>query len=270
MVRPTPEQHVVDGPHGPIGVVRAGSGPPVILIAGLGSTARLWGELPVLLGRDFTVLAPDNRGVGGSREGQAFTFERAADDVVAVMDAFDLPSAALLGVSLGGAIALHAAVAAPSRVRALVVASAAARLSGHGRRTIRLLADLLDHAPPDVVGRSLMTLAFAPPFHTAASAFVRDAAALYGPEPADVPGARAQAAAALAGWDLTGQLPALRMPTLVLAGTRDPLVSVEDTAEIADLIPRATFRAVPDAGHSVLAEGGTEVFQEVVRFLGDH
>jgi polyketide synthase PksM len=115
-----------------------------------------------------------------------------------------------------------------------------------------------------------MTLAFAPPFHTAASAFVRDAAALYGPEPADVPGARAQAAAALAGWDLTGQLPALRMPTLVLAGTRDPLVSVEDTAEIADLIPRATFRAVPDAGHSVLAEGGTEVFQEVVRFLGDH
>jgi pimeloyl-ACP methyl ester carboxylesterase len=270
MARIALEKHEIAGPHGPIGVIHAGSGPPVVLIAGLGSTTRLWGELPQLLGRRCTVLAPDNRGVGGSREGEPFTFARAADDVLAVLDAFDLRSAAILGVSLGGAIALHAAVAAPSRVHALVVVSGAARLSRHGRRSLQLLADLLDHAPPEAVGRSLMTLAFAPPFHEASAGFVRDAATLYGLDPKDAPGARSQAAAALAGWDLTAELSNLTMPAMVVAGARDPLVSVEDTAEIADLLPLAELTVVPDAGHSVLAEGGLQVFDRVVRFLGDH
>ena len=55
-------------------------GPPLLLVAGLASRARLWGELPRLLADRFTVLAPDNRGVGGSAQASAFTLEGAADD----------------------------------------------------------------------------------------------------------------------------------------------------------------------------------------------
>ena len=53
-------------------------GPPLLLVAGLGSRARLWGELPRLLADRFTVLAPDNRGVDGSRGGAPFTVTGAA------------------------------------------------------------------------------------------------------------------------------------------------------------------------------------------------
>jgi pimeloyl-ACP methyl ester carboxylesterase len=70
-----------------------------VLLAGLGSTVRLWGELPGLLARQFTVLALDNRGVGGSRGGEPFTLASAADDAaLAVRDA-GFGGASVLGVS---------------------------------------------------------------------------------------------------------------------------------------------------------------------------
>jgi pimeloyl-ACP methyl ester carboxylesterase len=63
-----PQHLTLDTPRGPLAYERWGQpGPPLLLLAGLGSRARLWGELPRLLADRFTVLAPDNRGVGGSR-----------------------------------------------------------------------------------------------------------------------------------------------------------------------------------------------------------
>jgi len=70
----------VAGPRGAVGYERWGDAAPLLLLAGLGSRARLWGELPRLLSDRFTVLAPDNRGVGGSRGGDPFSLEGAADD----------------------------------------------------------------------------------------------------------------------------------------------------------------------------------------------
>lgn len=264
------DRQVVDGPNGPIGVTTTGTGPAVVLIAGLGATARLWGELPVVLGREFTTVTMDNRGVGRSRGGTPFSLARAAEDVMAVADALEFQRIRVVGASLGGAIALHVAVAFPDRVAAAVVASAAARLSRHGRRSLELLRDLVTHAPPESVGRCLMTLAFAPSFHERSGGFIRKAEALFGLDPADAPGALAQAEAALAGWDLRPELSGCAVPTLVLAGARDPLVSVEDTAEIATTIPEAQFVRLENAGHSVLAEGGLEVLQRVMTFLRNH
>ena len=63
-----------------------GDGPPLVLIAGLGATCRIWGSLPELLGRQFRVIAVDNRGVGGSRAGEPFTLAGAANDLRAVLD----------------------------------------------------------------------------------------------------------------------------------------------------------------------------------------
>ena len=100
---PKPEARTVTGPRGAVAYERWGGGAPLLLLAGLGSRARLWGELPRLLSERFTVLAPDNRGVGGSRGGAPFTLEGAADDAALVLADAGVSSAGVIGVSMGAA-----------------------------------------------------------------------------------------------------------------------------------------------------------------------
>lgn len=256
-----------EGPSGPIAGSVVGDGPCLLLIAGMGATGRIWGDLPRVLSSSFTVVTMDNRGVGGSREGLPFTVDRAAEDVWAVLDHLGFTTAAFLGASLGGSIALKAAEKHPDRVDRMVIASSAVRLSTHGRKLISMLIDLLDHLPPKTFGRTLMTLGFAPPFHRRLPGFVDQAAELYGLDPKDVPGARAQAESMVNGTTPPPRLEDLHIPALVVAGHRDVLIAWEDTAEMAKALPDATFLAVPDGGHSILAEGGKSVFDRIVRFL---
>ncbi len=77
----------IEAPNGPISGFEVGEGPPVVLLAGLGSTTRIWGNLPAVMGRNFRVIAIDNRGVGGSAMGRPFTLHGMAEDLEAVLDA---------------------------------------------------------------------------------------------------------------------------------------------------------------------------------------
>ncbi len=262
-------RRIIEGPHGPVGLVELGEGPTLVLLAGVGATSRIWGELPRRLARRFRVLAPDNRGVGASRGGGRFTLEGAADGVAAVLDALGIERAGLLGASMGGTVALATACRHPRRVAAMVLASCTARLDRHGRRMLELLRALLLHLPPPVVGEALMALAFAPPFQESHPGFVDTAAGLYGLDPEDVGGTLAQLEHLLQGFDLTVAARSCRVPALVLAGTRDPLVAVEATRALAAALPRARLLEFADAGHSVLAEAGESALAEVERFLLD-
>jgi pimeloyl-ACP methyl ester carboxylesterase len=257
----------VAAPHGLVAGFDIGEGPPVVLLAGLGSTARIWGNLPAVMARRFRVIAVDNRGVGGSTDGRGFTLRAAAEDLAAVLDALEIDRAAVLGASMGGVIALTAALATPERISRLVIVSSAARLTIHGRRLLEVLQDLLLYAPPDRAGAALMTLAFSPAFHERFAGFVDDAERLYGPNEADVPGTLLQLEHLLRGWDLRDELPSLDLPALVLCGDRDPVVAPEDTVELAELLPHAELVEVPGAAHSVLAEGGEATLDRVLGFL---
>lgn len=258
---------LIEGPSGPIAGSRLGDGPCLTLIAGLGSSRNLWGEFPAMLAKNFSVITLDNRGIGGSRKGRSFTVDGAVEDVTATLDHLGFDSTILLGASLGGLIGFKTALTHPDRVSRMVIASTAARMTTHGRRSIGLLRDMLKHFPAETFGRSLMTLGFGPSFHRRLPGFVDQAAQLYGLDPLDVPGALEQAEHMLEGWDDRKDLESLNIPSLILAGQRDAVVAWEDTAEIAEALPDTEFICVPDAGHSVLAEGGKDVFDRVVSFL---
>ncbi len=257
------------GPDGPIGFTLHGEGPPLFLVGGLGSTSRIWGDFPKLLGRSFLVICPDNRGVGASRGGTPFTLAVQASDLVSLMDHLGLGSAAFLGASLGGSIVLETARRYPARVDRMVLISCSARLGMHGRALMKLLNRLLGHAPPGLFGELLTLLSFAPPFHERHPALIRQVAALYGLDAADVEGTRQQIRHLLSSWDVGPRLAAVTAPALVLAGARDPIIPVEATRELAAALPGARLRIVPDAAHSVLAEGGEEVLAEIIAFLMD-
>lgn len=253
-------------PNGPVAFEFRGEGPPILLLAGLGSRARLWGELPALLARTFTVVAPDNRGVGGSRRGLPFSLEGAADDAAAIVRHLGARPTAVLGVSMGGLIACHLAASHPSLVSRLVVASCAPRLTPSHLRILRFFEIVLTRLAPGEAAEALMAFAFGPTFTDCFPGFVDQAARLWTLDPEDLPGALTQIAHLRGGWDLGALLSRIDCPTLVLAGEVDPIVPAAATRELAAAITGARYREVPHAAHSVLAEGGSDLLGEIIEF----
>jgi 3-oxoadipate enol-lactonase len=95
-----------------------GSGPPVVLLHGGILDRRMWDEqMTALPGHRVTRF--DARGHGESSI--ATTPYRRADDVIALLDHLDIPTATLVGLSMGGTTALDAALDHPDRVAALVI-----------------------------------------------------------------------------------------------------------------------------------------------------
>ncbi|ODS22372.1 hypothetical protein AB835_14515 [Candidatus Endobugula sertula] len=99
-----------------------GTGPPVVLVAGMLSDSASWGTLVEPLAADFTVIRPDNRSTGRTTPALAPTSpQQNARDILALMDHLNIPSAQIVGHSMGGYIAAELAVLAPERIPSLTL-----------------------------------------------------------------------------------------------------------------------------------------------------
>lgn len=220
---------------------------PLILGPSLGTTVRLWDELLPALARDHRVLRFDLPGHGAC----AATTVPADPDVawlgglvLAAADEYGLGRFAYAGVSLGGAIGAWLALRHPDRVTSLALVCSSARfgeLAGWVERaaTVRAhgMAPIVDVAP----GR-WFTPAFAEARPDRLKGIIADLAAVD-------PAGYAACCAALAGYDLRAELPAISAPTLVVAGRDDPATPPRHSRELADGIPGATLLEVAGAAH---------------------
>ena len=111
----------VNVPGGSLFFEAAGAGSPVILLHGGNLDRRMWDAEFAGLQSRHRVIRYDARGYG--RSGPADTAFRAHDDLLALMDALGLSRATLVGLSLGGRIAIDFALAHPERVDRLVLAA---------------------------------------------------------------------------------------------------------------------------------------------------
>ncbi|MEZ4504985.1 MAG: alpha/beta hydrolase [Thermomicrobiales bacterium] len=101
-----------------------GSGPPVVMINGIGSPRAGWSLQVPALSRYFTVLTFDNRDVGETGAGadpKPYAMRQFADDVAGLMDAVGWRSAHIVGASMGGAIAQEFAIGYPDRTRSVSI-----------------------------------------------------------------------------------------------------------------------------------------------------
>jgi 2-succinyl-6-hydroxy-2,4-cyclohexadiene-1-carboxylate synthase len=229
----------------------------IVLLHGFGGTHRAWDRLSTRLDAErYRPLAVDLRGHGAARDARPIGFvECTADILTAAPERF-----ALCGYSMGGRIAQHVALAAPERVTRLVLVSTTAGIDDPAERAARLAADaqlaakIERESIEEFVARWRSQPLFAnePPWLSAAARADHrrnDPRAL---------------AAALRGlstgameplWD---RLPALQMPTAVLAGERD--AKFRALAErLGEALPNASVKVVPGAGHSLHLEGVEEI-----------
>ena len=115
----------VDG--GNLAYERDGAGEAVVFLHGLGLDRGVWNEVVRDLGPSVDAIRVDQRGHGQSSDPDEPYFPH--DDVLRVLDALAIERAHLVGLSMGGAVALDVALARPERVRSLALVDSA--LNGH-------------------------------------------------------------------------------------------------------------------------------------------
>jgi len=123
-----------------------GSGEPVVLLHGAFmaiSNDFHWAEWIGELSKTRKVIAIEMQGHGRTADtGRDFTYDNLADDVAALLDYLKIPSADVIGYSLGGAVALNCAIRHPDKVRKVVSISAVFRLNGWTKEGLDALPNL--------------------------------------------------------------------------------------------------------------------------------
>jgi 3-oxoadipate enol-lactonase len=246
-----------------------GQGPWLILCHSLATDLSLWDEqLPALIGR-FRVLRFDTRGHGGSEApAGAYDFPMLTADVLGLMDALGVDKAHFVGISLGGMIGQHLALAAPGRLDRLVLVSTtsgyppeAAALWAERNRTVA--ADGLEPLVAPTLERW-----FTPAYRAAQSAVMdRIAGLIRATPPAGYMGCGA-AIATLAVAPLTARLGAIACPTLVVAGADDAGTPPAMGRTIAERIPGARFESLASASHLCNVEQAEAFNRLLLGFLG--
>lgn len=231
---------------------RAGSGEPMLLIQGMSATHLAWGR-PFLdqLERGFETIVFDNRGMGGSgRARLPFTIADLAGDTLALLDALEIERAHVVGVSMGGTIAQELALAHPGRIRSLTLGAtwaggAGARLMA--REDLEMLGAAQASGDGERVLRAMWEINASPGFRADDARFAAfDEMGRGLPAPLPVVYQQMQACAA---HDSTARLGELEPPTLVLHGTADRLIPVENGRAVASLIPGSRLELLEDVGH---------------------
>lgn len=238
-----------------------GSGPPLVLIAGMLSDGASWAPILPELARRFTVIRPDNRTTGRTQPPEAPAgLAEWAGDVAALLDHLGIGQAHVAGHSLGGIIALALAAAAPGRVgRLALLASAPVRLARNLALFRHLLALRAEGMPADLWLRGLYPWIFAPGFYDDPAAVEAAVAASLAYPFTPGPAAMARQVAALAALPADLPVPAPLPPTLAVLGGADLLFPADIARAALGTLPGATTVEIAGAGHSVHWDAPTVV-----------
>jgi len=231
-------------------------GPAVVLVHGSVVSRKMWSWQVQGLADPFRVVAPDLPGHGDLAH-LPFTFDAAGETLAATIDREAGGRAVVIGLSLGGYVAMDLAHRHPERVAALVLCSCSRNLEGVAGVYLRAVSALMRRkwlAPnPDRIERKTMRL-FPP-----ALASVAEEQRLAGLQTAPL----ANAFAAMAGRDWSSLLAEFPRPVLILNGERDSMARKHED-RFAASAPHGRVRTIAGAGHACNLDQ-REAFDRTVR-----
>ncbi len=216
-----------------------GEGETLLVIPGLAIDVSQIEGISHELSKHFEVVAIDNRGVGRSgKPDEPYSVAMMADDAAGLLSAIGVASANVLGISMGGRIALELTLRHPALVKRLVLASTSIR-TNYRRGTLWAVSNLLLRIPAI---RSIGTRYPQPYF-----AYVRQRDASR-------------------GYDSTDRLREITKPTLILHGRKDRIAPPYLAEELQRGIVGSSL-VFFDGGHTFMLSKQKEFAASMVRFL---
>lgn len=267
-------------PGGPVAVVQnqgieiffedSGAGPAVVLGHSFLCSGKMWRAQVPALSTKFRVVNPDLRGHGRSGHVTGpFSLYDALSDVIAVLDDLGIERATWCGLSIGGMVALRAALTHPDRVAGLILLDTDAgpetrlgkvkyRAMGAGVRVMGLRPFL------SPIARLMFGTTTRRRNPALVSEWKRQFAALH------VPSALRGLEALMRRDSLLACLDQIAAPALVLVGEEDRSLPPPLSRRIHDRLPHSTFGLIPAAGHLSSLERPAPVTDAMLGFLAAH
>ena len=238
-------------------------GAPVVVFSNsLGSTAEMWDAQARALAGRCRILRYDTRGHGRSQTTGPVRLETLVKDVIGLMDALAIPSAHMVGLSLGGITAQGLGIHYPTRVRSLA-----------------LMATASHFAPADawlMRAKTVREEGLGSIVDAAMTRWFTQGADQHCPErkrftrqrflSSDAEG-YALCCEALAAADVRADLARITAPTLVMAAEGDPVTTVSMGLELASAIAEARFEPVSEAAHLFAVEQPEQVNRLLLAWL---
>ena len=258
--------------------------PPLLLVMGLGAQLTLWPiELvEALVQRGYYVIRHDNRDIGlsqkfghagvpnfrrvalmrmfGLRAKLPYRLTDMADDAAALLSELGIDKAHVVGASMGGMIVQLMAIHHPSRLLSMTSIMSTTGNPRLPRPKPEAMNALLNRAPANAtlddvipigirVARAIGSPAYPTPEERLRERIARDFNRSFYPE-----GAARQISAIMDDGDRRKRLKQVRVPSLVIHGSDDPLVPVEGGRDTAAHIPGAKLLELPGMGHDLPLE----------------
>jgi pimeloyl-ACP methyl ester carboxylesterase len=254
---------------GDVGYRELGSGPPLLLIMGLGGTMDNWSASFVDgLAAGHRVVVFDNAGVGKTATiSPPLTITGMADQTSALISALHLGATSVLGWSMGGMIAQALAVLHPSQVSRLVLAATQA---GTGKAVVPSAAASAAASSDDP---SIVLSTLFPASASAAAELYAFSVLRYPDFYTVAPNVKATQETAIFQWfagsDAAGrQVASVKVPTLVADGAEDALDPVSNDRQLAGLIKGAQLALYAGAGHAFWFQDESAFLDRLASFLG--
>ena len=245
-----------------------GQGHPVLLVHGFPLDQHMWKAQCDALALDFRMIAPDLRGFGGSDGTEnVLTMEQFADDLAVLLDRLKIEEpVTFCGLSMGGYVALQFLRKYPSRVHALILcdtrSAADTTQTAEGRYR---LAEQVMREGSQAAAEAMIPKLVSKTTHTERPEAVRAVQEMIlSTRPESI-------AAALRGMairpDMTGMLPEIDVPVLMIVGEEDQITPPEEMRQMADHIDSCRVVVVAGAGHLPPMEQPRAVTRSLLRFL---
>jgi pimeloyl-ACP methyl ester carboxylesterase len=248
----------------------AGTGEPLLLLHGLGSSTLDWEPQIKAFAPYFRVIAIDTRGSGKSRDAAhpagPFSVKQFAADTAAVLDKLGASPAHVVGLSMGGMIAFQFATDFPASVRTLTIINSGPQLiprtfKEHMGLAVRKFISRF--FGPKAIAGILAPKLFPRPDQEALRRQFIERLAMNDKD------AYLATLKALIGWSVIDRIGTIKVPTLIIHAERDytPLAAKEAYAK---LLPDAQLVVVEGAGHALPIEDPQKVFPVLHEFLERH
>jgi 3-oxoadipate enol-lactonase len=239
------------------------AGPPIVFINSLGTDLRIWDQVIRGLRTGYRVIRYDKRGHGLSDcPPGPYRLEHFADDLDHLRKKLDLSAMAVIGISIGGLIALEYALRYPESVSTLILCDTSARIGSEKLwmdRMVFVNSQGMAQAAPDII-----PIWFADSYEIDHPAEHQGYLNMLARTPRE---GYVASCAALRDGDLRERVRQINVKTLVITGREDKASPPEQGQALADTLPDARFEIIDGAGHLACIEQPDLLAQKIEGFL---
>jgi 3-oxoadipate enol-lactonase len=217
--------------------------PTILLSNSLGTSLEMWDSQVPVLAREFCVLRYDMRGHGQSTVTPGpYTIEQLTQDVLLLLDHMDIEKTHFCGLSMSGLIGMWLALRNPQRLGHLILCNTSPKIANAEIWNARI--ETVRKSGMAAIVDGVIQRWFTPAFQAASPAAIDSTRKMLLDTPVE---GYAACCAAIRDMDVRAIIASIQVPTLVVAGSSDPVTPPGDCQFIAERIAGAKYQEFPAA-----------------------